>query len=60
MSVQAFVFGASMIAAGLAIAGCGDSSSKVAGASVTVRLPPPRPYAPEPAFSFGSAPRERR
>jgi len=40
----------------LLLANCRDSSDEVAQPSITVKLPPARPYAPEPAFSFGHAP----
>ena len=41
----------------LAAGGCQDASKRQSQASVTVKLPPARPYSPAPAFSFGSAPR---
>jgi hypothetical protein len=40
----------------LSLANCRDASDKIAQPSVTVKLPPARAYAPEPAFSFGHAP----
>jgi hypothetical protein len=40
----------------LALVGC-DRMQAQQSASVTVKLPPARPYAPQPAFSFGAAPR---
>jgi hypothetical protein len=36
---------------------CGNSAPSKSNASVTVELPPAKPYNPQPAFSFGSAPR---
>ena len=47
-----------IIAIAAAVAGCSGSSTDDAGASVTVKLPPARPYAPNAAFSFGAAPRQ--
>jgi hypothetical protein len=46
-----------IIAVMLTAGGCGEASKAQAQASVTVKLPPARPYTPKPAFSFGSAPR---
>jgi len=45
-----------LIVAALILPGCRNSSGQQA-ASVTVKLPPARPYVPGPAFSFGAAPR---
>ena len=47
-----------IIAVVLALAACGEGSKAQPGASVTLKLPPARAYAPKPAFSFGSVPRE--
>jgi hypothetical protein len=49
-----------VLSAALALAACHGSAGEQSGASVTVKLPPPRPYGAAPAFSFGSAPREQR
>jgi hypothetical protein len=49
-----------LIALALMLPGCRFSSGGATGASVTVKLPPPRPYVPGPAFSFGAAPRTGR
>ena len=45
-----------VIVLALSLANCRDSSGDVAQPSITVKLPPARPYTPEPAFSFGHAP----
>jgi len=44
---------------GIALAGaaCGESAPQASAASVTVKLPPAKPYTPAPSFSFGAAPR---
>jgi hypothetical protein len=49
-----------VLAGAFVLAACHGSANEASGASVTVKLPPPRPYVPTPAFSFGSAPREQR
>jgi hypothetical protein len=41
----------------LSIAGCRWSTEANHRASVTVRLPPAKPYVPTPSFSFGGTPR---
>jgi hypothetical protein len=48
-----------MILAMLAVTGCNNAPPRNARATVTVKLPPARPYIPAPAFSFGSAPRQQ-
>jgi len=42
----------------LILPGCSNAPAKQSQASVTVKLPPPRPHVPRPAFSFGSEPRQ--
>jgi hypothetical protein len=46
-----------VIVLALSVAGCRWPSDANREASVTVRLPPPRPFVPEPAFSFGNSQR---
>jgi hypothetical protein len=46
-----------LIALALSLPACRFSGDGHTAASVTVKLPPPRPYVPGPAFSFGAAPR---
>ena len=44
----------------LLLPACGNSSQARGNASVTVKVPPAKPYVPQPSFSFGSAPRTPR
>jgi hypothetical protein len=46
-----------VIAVALTVTACGKSPQQQASAaSVTVKLPPAKPYAPAPHFSFGASP----
>lgn len=47
-----------VIAIALAVAACGNSPPQASAASVTVKLPPAKPYSPAPHFSFGASPRQ--
>jgi len=55
---RAALFRSSMVVLALLVPACDKAPPRQSSASVTVKLPPPRPYVPQPAFSFGSAPRE--
>ena len=46
-----------LMATTLAVTACGESPPQASAASVTVKLPPAKPYSPAPSFSFGAAPR---
>jgi hypothetical protein len=48
-----------ILAVAATLPGCGNAPGQQTSASVTVQLPPARPYVPAPAFSFGAAPRQR-
>jgi hypothetical protein len=43
-----------MLILGLAAAGCGSGRPMPDRSSITVKLPPAKPFAPAPAFSFKS------
>jgi len=43
---------------GLAAAGCGSGRPTPDRSSITVKLPPAKPYPPAPAFSFKSEQKE--
>jgi hypothetical protein len=43
-----------MLMLGLAAVGCGSERPTTDRSSITVKLPPAKPYTPAPAFSFKS------
>ena len=45
-----------VIAVALSVSACGNSPPQETATSVTVKLPPAKPYAPAPHFSFGASP----